>query len=219
MTQAQAMDVADIWRAIDAHCGRVADLLADLSDEEWDRPSLCAGWTVRDVAAHLTLQRLRLRDSVTMMRNWRGNMDRTIAHWARRRAADLPTGQIVAEIRAAVGAHRPNVGVTPRETLIDILVHAQDIAVPLGRTLVTPPDAAAVATSRLLSMRWPPPPPSVRTVSRFGLSATDVAWSAGDGPQVRGPMGALLLVCCGRPAGLADLSGPGLAELTARLTA
>jgi hypothetical protein len=32
-----------------------ADLLEGLSDEQWDAPSLCAGWTVRHVPAHLTV--------------------------------------------------------------------------------------------------------------------------------------------------------------------
>lgn len=218
MTQTRALDVDEIWRVIDAHRAGVADLLADLSEDEWGRPSLCAGWTVLDVAAHLTLQQVRLRDSLGMLRNWRWTMNRTIAQWARSRAADLGPERIVAEIRAGVGTHRPNLGVTHLETLSDILVHAQDIAIPLGRTIVTPPDAAAVAASRVLSMRWPPPLPSARTVSRFRLTATDVAWAAGAGPEVGGPMAALLLVCTGRPAGLADLAGPGLPDLTRQLT-
>lgn len=29
-----------------------ADLLESLTPEQWDAPSLCAGWTVRDVAMH-----------------------------------------------------------------------------------------------------------------------------------------------------------------------
>jgi hypothetical protein len=53
----------------------------------------------------------------------------------------------------------------------------------------------------------------------FRLTATDISWSTGDGPTVRGPMAALLLVCCGRLAALPQLSGDGAAELTTRLTA
>jgi hypothetical protein len=68
---------------------------------------------------------------------------------------------------------RHNLGVTYLETLIDILVHAQDIAIPLGRRHDMPPAAAAVAASRVLSMRWPPPPPSARRLAGFRLTATD----------------------------------------------
>jgi hypothetical protein len=82
-----------------------------------------------------------------------------------------------------------------------------------------PPQAAAVAASRVLSMRWPPPPPSARKVAGFRLTATDTSWSAGDGPQVHGPMAALLLVCTGRAVAMPQLTGPGAAALTARVSA
>jgi hypothetical protein len=62
-------------------------------------------------------------------------------------------------LRATVGS-RPHIfGVTHLETLCDILVHSQDIAIPLGRNLDMPADAAAVAAGRALSTRWPPPHP------------------------------------------------------------
>lgn len=213
------MDRDQIWQAIDAQRAGVTALLAELSTKEWNHPSLCAGWTVRDVAAHLTLQQLRLRDMPRMLIQWRGTMNRTIAHAARVRAAALSTEAIIAEIRGTVGSRRHNLGVTPLESLIDILVHSQDIAIPLGRRLDLSTDAAAVAASRVLAMRWPPPPPSVRKLAGFRLTATDVAWTAGDGPEVRGPMAALLLACCGRVAALPHLSGDGAAELTARFIA
>jgi hypothetical protein len=54
-----------------------------------------------------------------------------------------------------LGSRRHNIGVTPLETLIDILVHGQDIAIPLDRGLGMPPAIAAVAATRALSMRWP----------------------------------------------------------------
>ena len=214
-----AMDRDQLWQTIDAQRLSLADLLDDLSDDQWRQPSLCAGWTVRDVAAHLTLQQLGLRDVIATMARWRGSMDRTIHHMACRRAAALPTEQIIAEIRSMVGSRRHTVGVTHLETLIDILVHAQDIAIPLGRRHDMPPQAAAVAASRVLSMRWPPPPPSTRKLAGFRLTATDTPWSAGDGPQVEGPMSALLLVCTGRAAAPPQLSGPGVPDLTTRLSA
>ncbi|MGP3920895.1 hypothetical protein [Nonomuraea sp. 10N515B] len=118
-----------------------------------------------------------------------------------------------------IGSRRHNFGVTYLETLCDILVHSQDIAIPLGRRLDMAPDAAAISASRVLSMRWPPPQPSARKVAGFRLTATDTSWSAGDGQEVRGPMAALLLVCCGRLAALPQLSGDGAADLAARLSA
>jgi uncharacterized protein (TIGR03083 family) len=207
-----------VWQVINQQRTKVADLLEDLSDDEWRQPSLCAGWTIRDVAAHLTLQQLGLTDVIAMMARWRGSMDRTIQDAARRRATALSTGQIIAEIRGTVGSRRHNLGVTHLETLIDILVHGHDIAIPLGRRHDMPAAAAAVAASRVLSMRWPPPLPATRKVNGFRLVATDTPWSSGVGPEVHAPMAALLLVCTGRLAALPQLSGDGAADLTARLT-
>jgi uncharacterized protein (TIGR03083 family) len=206
------------WQSIDAQRTRLAALLDDLTDDEWHQPSLCAGWTVRDVAAHLTMQQLSFGDVLRTMGKWRGTMDRTTQHVARLRAAELTTAQITAEIRSMIGSRRHTSGVTHLETLCDILVHGQDIAIPLGRKLDMAPEAAAISASRVLSMRWPPPLPSARKVAGFRLTATDTPWSAGTGPEVRGPIAALLLVCCGRLAALPHLSGDGATDLAARLS-
>ena len=213
------LDRDHVWQAIDAQRTSLTALLDDLSDDEWQQPSLCAGWTVRDVAGHLTMQQLSLGDELRILRKWRGSMDRTIQHAARLRAAQLTTGQIIAAIRGMIGSRRHNFGVTHLETLTDILVHSQDIAIPLGRRLDMAPDAAAAAASRNLSMRVPPPPPSVKKVSGYRLTATDTIWAAGEGPEVRGPMSALLLVCCGRLVALPQLTGDGATTLAARLSA
>jgi uncharacterized protein (TIGR03083 family) len=214
-----ALDRDQVWRVIDAQRTSLANLLDDLSDDEWRQPSLCAGWTVRDVAAHLTLQQLGLGDLIATMARWRGSMDRTIHYAACRRAASLSTRRLIAEIRSAVGSRRHTVGVTHLETLTDILVHGQDIAIPVGRRHDMPPAAATVAADRVLSMRWPPPLPSARKVAGVRLTATDTSWSVGTGPEVRGPMSALLLICAGRLAALPQLSGDGVPDLTARLSA
>ena len=60
------MNDAEVWTVIDVQRGRTADLLEQLSDEEWRQPSLCQGWTVRDVAAHLTLQQIGLRAGMVL---------------------------------------------------------------------------------------------------------------------------------------------------------
>ena len=214
-----AMDRDQVWQVIDAQRLKLASLLEQLSADEWRQPSLCAGWTVRDVAAHLTLQQVGPGGALGMMVRWRGSLDRTIHHVACLRATALPTSQITAEIRGMAGSRRHNIGVTYLETLTDILVHGQDIAIPLGRPHDVPPQAAARAASRLLSMRWPPPLPASRKLTGFRLTATDTPWSAGEGPEVSAPISALLLVCAGRLAVLPQLSGEGAGDLAARLFA
>lgn len=206
-----------IWEAIDAQRLRVADLLDQLTDEEWNHTSLCDGWTVRDVAAHLTLQQLTLREALPSVVRYRGNIERATRELAREQAQALSTDQIIARIRGMVGSRRLNTGVTVREALIDALVHGQDIALPLGRQLQIPADAAAEATTRMWTMRFPRPFPATQMAKRFRIAATDIDWTAGEGNEVHGPMGAIMLVSSGRLIALPRLSGPGAPALAAAL--
>ncbi len=208
------MNDDEIWAAIDAHRLRTAELLEQLSDDEWVRPSLCDGWTVRDVAAHLTLQQLRLGDGLREALRHPAGMNRMIREWARRRA-ELPREQLVAEIRAMVGSRRHNIGVTCQETLIDILVHSQDIAVPLGRRLDIDPPAAAAAATRVLSYRGGSKAKVFKRIplAGFRFIATDVTWAVGTGREITGPIAPILLVLTGRLAALPALSGDGVAAL------
>ncbi|GGN31063.1 uncharacterized protein (TIGR03083 family) [Actinoplanes campanulatus] len=208
----------DPWPEIHRQRIAVADLLDSLARDDWDRPSLCAGWTIHDVAAHLTLQQMGLRDLPALLRSWRGGIHPTIQEMARRRASARTPRELAAEIRDTAARRRRNIGVTPLETLIDLLVHGQDIALPLGRVHPMPPEAAAVATRRILTMRFPPPDPAARTADGLRLTATDVEWTHGDGPEARGPIAALLLVVTGRTIALPQLTGPGAELLTARAT-
>jgi uncharacterized protein (TIGR03083 family) len=199
----------EIWRAIDAQRLSVAELLDDLSDEEWSTPSLCAGWTVRDVAAHLTLQQIGPRQMVSEFAQaprllFVGGMNSLIRELARRHATK-PTDQIIAGIRATVGSRRHNFGVTHLETLIDVLVHSQDIALPLGRRLDMPPAAAAAAATRVWQSGWPFHPR--KKLRGFQLTATDTTWSAGQGLAVNGPIAELLLVLTGRRTAATELTG------------
>ncbi|WP_238012444.1 maleylpyruvate isomerase family mycothiol-dependent enzyme [Dactylosporangium sp. AC04546] len=197
------MNDDQVWLAIDRQRAAVAELLGALRPEEWEHASLCEGWTVRDVAAHLTLQELRfgqLLTSLPAMVRARFDVERLTSDLARARARELTPEAIVAAIRATVGNRRHNAGVTVRETLIDILVHGQDIAVPLGRELPTAPDAVAEAITRMWTMRWPPPFPATKRLRGHRLEATDADFAIGDGPVICGPITALALLCAGRDA-------------------
>jgi len=213
------MNVEQAWQAIDDQRLALTDVLARLSDDEWQLPSLCDGWTVRDVTAHLTMQQVgpgALLMQIPAMIKARGNLDRLIHDAARRRAA-LPTTQLIAEIRGMVGSRRHNFGVTYRETLTDILVHSQDITVPLGRRLAMPVDAAALAATRIWSMDRMFH--AAKRLTGYRLTATDTNWTVGKGAEVNGPVGSILLLLTGRPIDLPLLSGPGVGSLSARLAA
>jgi uncharacterized protein (TIGR03083 family) len=208
------MNDDELWAAIDAQRLRTADLLETLTANDWSHHSLCDGWTVRDVAVHLTFQQLTLGGGLRLALKHPGSLNRMIQASTRDKAHQ-PTAQLVAEIRAMAGSRRHNFGVTAQETLIDIVVHGQDIAVPIHRSLPVPPQVAATAAQRVwdcrgtrLSKVFAPIP-----YDGLNLQATDVEWSVGRGPELRGPILALLLLLTGRAVVLPQLDGPGVQAL------
>jgi len=203
----------EVWRVIDSERGSLADLFDSLSDQEWEAPSLCAGWRVRDVAAHLTLAQMGLVPAAVAAVRARGNFDRMIHDSAVRQAGRVPVREYAPRLRAMAGSRRKAPGVSHLEPLIDVLVHGQDVAIPLGRPRPMPVRAAVAAADRV----WPSLYPwrAGRRLTGFRLAATDCSWSAGDGLLVEGPISAILLLLTGRRAGLAQLSGPGIPGLVA----
>ncbi|GAA2111927.1 maleylpyruvate isomerase family mycothiol-dependent enzyme [Microlunatus panaciterrae] len=206
------------WQLIQEHRLAIADLLKLLTPEEWEQASLCTGWRVRDVAAHLALG-TSAPPVVAMIREAvraRGNFDR-LNHDLAVRHAQRPTSAITTELQHNAGSRDLPAVTNYHNIVFDVLVHGQDIAIPLNKTLRFSEDAGLAAAENLWRLRWP-----WSTQRRFrGLSfrATDTDWSAGAGPEVRGPIRNLLLVLAGRPAGLPELTGDALPELTGRITA
>jgi uncharacterized protein (TIGR03083 family) len=204
------------WATIARQRRELADLLDGLTDDEWERPSLCAQWRVRDVVAHLVLTpqppspgRL-LAGAVRVRGDFdRLNRDLAVAH------ADAAPADLVAQLREHAGSRRRAVVTTYRNLHFDVLVHVQDIAVPLGRSVPMPVDAARVGLERVWTMGWPFH--ARRELAGVRLTATDTDWAVGDGPGVRGPTEALLLLATGRTAAALDrLAGPGVAQLADR---
>lgn len=190
------MDTDTVWHHIDTERAWLAELLESLPDEAWQRSSICAGWTVRDVAAHLALAQTSLHEMLWPALRAGFRYDKVVHDTAVR--SRLTHNEIVKTLRGFVGSRRRVAFITDLEPLIDILVHTQDISRPLGIDHAMPPDAAAAAADRVLSTprpirRWKPPQ-GVR------LIATDLDWSYGSGEEVRRPMGSHLLALTGREA-------------------
>ena len=193
----------------------LADYLDTLTAEEWERPSLCRGWSVRDVAAHVTsydmlswpaLLALSARSGFSLSRGnqarlaeCRGLSERELT--ARLRVHAVPRG-IAALFGSAVG-------------LTDGLIHHQDIRRALGHPRRVPSERLAAALAFAPRALVLPAPTNLRGIR---VVATDLDWSHGAGPEVQGPAEALLLALAGRPQALADLDGPGLGTLEARLS-
>lgn len=206
------------WRVIEQQRRAIADLLAELALAEWELPSLCARWRIRDVAAHIALtpQPPSLGTLFVAGLRARGNYNRLIDDLTVR-AADRPPGELVSMIRTHASSRKLPGPTNYRNILFDTMVHGQDIAIPLGRSVELPPDAAATGATTAARCGWPVW--NRHRLDGLALRATDIDWSFGDGAEVRGPIKALLLLVTGRPAGLERVTGEGVRALTARLLA
>ncbi len=210
------MDREAAWQVITSQRLSLADLLQDLTPEQWDSQSLCSRWRVRDVAAHLALApQVSTAAALLGVVRARGSFDR-LNHDLAVRHADRPTADLVAELRAHAGSQQLPVLTNYHNILIDVLVHGQDITVPLNIPRDMPTEAARAAATRVWTMGWPFH--AQRILGRYTLTATDTHWSVGSGPEIRGPIGALLLLLTGRPAALPRVTGPGLHALTTRMS-
>ena len=210
------MDAERTWRAIEQERLSLAELLDTLSDEEWNAASLCDGWRVKDVAAHIALAPQPLSPGRLVVEGIRAggrfhNANHDISARYAESGADL-----VAQIRDHAASRRLAKVTTYRNTLFDILVHGQDIAISLGRERQMARDAAAAGAERVWTMGWPFW--AKRRYKGLRFVATDLDWAAGSGLVVAGPIDAVLLMLTGRSVALPRLSGPGHDELVRRVT-
>lgn len=207
------MDKAAIWRHIHAERAALAELLAGLPEEDWHHDTLCAGWTVHDVAAHVisTPQTGWGKVAAMGVRNLGRGYNTMIYREVKRLAARETRDSILADFeRYADSRHHVPVTTTV-EPLVDALVHHQDIARPLGLRHDMAPDAAAVAADRVRRLSFLMG--TRRLVGSVRMVATDIDWTRGSGPTVEGPMQELLMLCAGRVPDPALTSGDGLARL------
>lgn len=207
------MDVDEVWRHTHEQRRELAALLRDLSEDEWAVPSLCERWTVRDVAAHVmrsaTVTPFEM--AVALVR-FRGRYNTLVAEDARR-AARRPVPELLADFERHDGSRRHPFGTSVVDPLLDVLVHTQDIVVPLGRPHPMPIEPAVVAARRAHRVGILFKDSARRR--QLEIRATDADFAVGSGPLVEGPVRTVLLLLTGRTAAaLPGLSGPGVERLT-----
>jgi len=197
---------------------RVADLVESLSPAQLDVPSLCGDWTVKQVAGHLlaaidvppvALLPLILRSRLSLHR---ANARLAVLTAAR------PAGAIAAGLRAnAENPVKPPIVGHPGQ-LTDLQVHGQDIRRPLGLPHGLRLDRLRISLDFLTGGHAVGFAPK-RRLAGLHFEATDLDWSWGSGPALRGPAEALMMAMTGRAVALGELDGPGGPILGNRLTA
>lgn len=193
----------------------IADVICGLTTEQLHTPSLCAGWDVKTVGAHLISDFADGFGGFLISGIRHGGIDRGIDALARRRARASGT-DIAATLRARADTRLSPPVSGPLAGLTDVLVHGADIRVPLG----LPYDPDPVRVARALDFLTGPTQVGFfprRRLRGLALHDTDTGQSWGTGRPVRGPGVALMLAVCGRTVQFDRLTGAGVDDLADRL--
>jgi uncharacterized protein (TIGR03083 family) len=202
----------NIQAEIHAERREQVELLATLTPAQWDAPTLCTGWRVREVIAHTTMPyRTSLGSVLLQLLKARGNFNRMADRAARRDAARNTPAELVGCLRDNITHPWTPPGGGPAGALSHDVIHGLDITVSLDLDRRPPPDRVALVLAGLRP----------KNVAFFGtdlsgvsLQATDVDWSYGTGTPVRGLAQDLLLVVCGRTLPPGRLDGAAAERFT-----
>jgi uncharacterized protein (TIGR03083 family) len=189
-------------------------LYGSLTDAQWDAPSLCAGWRVREVLAHTTMPfRYSGARVVRGVLAARGSFDRFADRAARRDATELGSAELLTSLEDNVGFAWSPPGGGPLGALSHDVIHGLDVSAALG---IDDRHASPERCALVLSGLRP------RQVRFFGvdltgvrLQATDADWSHGEGEVVEGRAQDLLLAVCGRRQPPGRLTGAAAERLAA----
>lgn len=192
----------------------MADFLASLRPEQWDQPSLCVGWRVRDVAAHVvSYEEHGMADLVMRLARARFHPGRlnevALAEYSQRDPQEL-----VGFLREHLTPRGATARFGGRVGLVDAMIHHQDVRRPLGMRREIPAERLLCALPFAVTA---PPLRGFWNARGVRLVATDLEWSRGKGPAAFGPAEAILMVLAGRGGVARELSGPGASLLQERL--
>ena len=199
---------------IAAQRGELAAVLDALPAGGWDEPTLCAGWRVREVVAHVTMPfRYSGRRFVLELARSRGKFNEMADRVALRDAARMSPAELAGAVRSNIGhPWRPPGGGFSGALAHDV-IHGLDIAVPLGLDITVPEERLR----RVL-----PASADDKTVMFFGADlagiefrARDLDWTLGAGTPLTGTAADLLLAMCGRKLPAGRLSGEAAARFSA----
>ena len=202
------------WEMTAAERASLADALDRLPDSDWTQPSLCDGWTVRDVVGHMvTTAQMTPPKFLGRMAANGFRFHAMNASNIQRTTEGRSNAELVAALRERINTHNAPPG--PSQTWLgETIVHGEDIFRSLGAYREHPIEhvvtvADFYSKSNLLIG-------SKRRIEGITLSATDADWRYGNGPEARGPAIALVMAMTGRKRALEDLTGEGVGLLRRR---
>jgi uncharacterized protein (TIGR03083 family) len=191
-----------------------AEFLATLSPRQWQAPTLCTRWRVRDVVAHvISYDNLDARALIAVAARARFRPGR-LNDTALARYGQHAPEQLVELLTENLQPHGQPAALGGRAGLVETLIHHQDIRRALGKPRVIPAERLRPALHTALIA-----PDIARLWHLRGvrLVATDLRFSFGIGLRAQGPAEAILMTIAGRNDAIRELSGPGQARLGTRM--
>jgi uncharacterized protein (TIGR03083 family) len=190
----------------------LAAYLATLTPDQWQTPSLCDGWSVKDVVGHMiSYEEL---STVGLIRRFAKGRFVHANQVGVDEFAALNPDELLTFLNNHLRPRGLTAGFGGMIALVDCTIHHQDIRRALGHPRIIPGDRL-----RRILQRVPTNPRlgAWRRIRGLQLKATDVDWTHGSGFEVIGSGEALLMAMAGRPAVIDELYGPGQATLAKRL--
>jgi uncharacterized protein (TIGR03083 family) len=211
------LDRERVFTAVADERRQIATLIEGLDAAQLATPSMCSGWDVKTVAAHLACSVTDGLSGAMSMALRRGSLARAIDELACRRA-QLPAADIVTILRQRANYRLSPPVFGPVAPFADILIHGGDIRIPLSLPFVPDLEQVALALD-FLTGPWPFGFVPLGQLRGISLRGSDIDRSWGKGAEIRGPVSALMMAVSGRTALLHKLDGPGLPILRQRLMA
>ena len=212
------------WRMVLEERQDILAFLRSLTPEQWEAPSLCEGWRIKDVAAHLLVdepvQSGMVMRVLPLLGRGRFSVNRTNEAWIaqnRNRAPDSILDTFYADGLRPVGWIGRVFG--PGMALRALVIHHQDMRRPLHLERVVPPDRLRAALACLVSRKGSISIGSMSRTKGLCLRALDLDWSHGHGLEVCGPGESIVMALAGRGVALKDLTGEGKHMLAVRISA
>lgn len=188
--------MTEVRDAIAGERAELAALLEGLPSQGWDAPTLCGGWRVREVVAHLTMAyRYSMPRVLLELAKARGDFNKMADRCARRDAESISSGELVGSLKSNVNNPWKPPGGGYEGALAHDVIHGLDITVALGIDRQVPLDRLKIVLDGIR-------PKSIRffgtDLTGVVLRADDLDWSLGSGEPLTGHAQNLLLVPCGR---------------------
>lgn len=188
--------MSELQPLLAAELARLATALAPLDEPDWRRASLCEGWEVRHVIAHLTMaaryDETRFREELEAD----GHDFQAMSDRLAQRDGELAPATLLADLGSAALARFEQPGGGWLGSISHVVIHGLDVTLPLGLGRVAGDDATRLVLDGLVS-------PGERTlfgveIAGRGLRATDLSWEHGTGVPLSAAAGELVATLSGR---------------------